>query len=277
MGNTFEECRAASRKAASVLNYLGLQDAVRKRRDPSTSPGAWSGSIVLTDADTVDLILSQERWDKAKGMVTWINSQIHIGPTIDFKVLESYRGFLIYICRTYPAINPYLKGVHLTLDSWRPWRKDDGWKLTLAEIRAAYEEKGDNTYASLSRGSAPKLVTWVPRLVEDIGALVTLFSTDSPPRRQIRPSRTAVACYKFGDASGVGFGSSLVIDNVLHYRHGQWDIRHSLESSNFRELANLIYAIEEAVKKGLLNDAELFVFTDNTAAESAFYKGTSSS
>jgi hypothetical protein len=149
--------------------------------------------------------------------------------------------------------------------------------MTLAEIRAAYEEKGDGLCVSLSSDSAPKHVSWIPRLVDDIEALEALFSSDAPPRRQVRPSLTAVAYYKFGDASGVGFGSSLIIDNVVHYRHGQWDIRHALESSNFRELANLIYAIEEAVKKGLLNDAELFVFTDNTTAESAFYKGTSSS
>ena len=122
-----------------------------------------------------------------------------------------------------------------------------------------------------------KRVKWVPRFKDDLEALSELFESDTPPRRPIRPVSTAIACYKFGDASGVGFGSSLIINGVIYYRHGQWNTRHSLESSNFRELANLIYAIEEAVGKGLLDDAELFVFTDNTSAESAFYKGTSSS
>jgi hypothetical protein len=35
-----------------------------------------------------------------------------------------------------------LKGIHLTLDSWRPWRKEDGWKYALREIWTILEEKG---------------------------------------------------------------------------------------------------------------------------------------
>jgi hypothetical protein len=42
-------------------------------------------------------------------------------------------------------------------------------------------------------------------------------------------------------------------------------------------LANLIYTIKDAYKKQLLNDVELFFFTDNSTAEVAFYKGTSMS
>jgi len=61
------------------------------------------------------------------------------------------------------------------------------------------------------------------------------------------------------------------------YRHGQWSADHSRESSNFCELANLVYAIEDNHSKSLLDDAELFLFTDNTTAEAGFYKGTSSS
>ncbi len=51
----------------------------------------------------------------------------------------------------------------------------------------------------------------------------------------------------------------------------------SEESSNFRELANLVLAIEDAHRRGLLKDAEIFLFTDNSTAELAFYNGTSSS
>ena len=27
------------------------------------------------------------------------------------------------------AMTPYMKGVHLTLDSWRPYRDGEGWRL----------------------------------------------------------------------------------------------------------------------------------------------------
>jgi hypothetical protein len=45
------------------------------------------------------------------------------------KPMESIRGFLNYVTRTYESITPYLKGVHLTLDHWRPDRDEDGWKI----------------------------------------------------------------------------------------------------------------------------------------------------
>jgi hypothetical protein len=44
----YDECRLVSRRVASLANYLGLQDAARKCRDPSGSTGPWAGSIVCT-------------------------------------------------------------------------------------------------------------------------------------------------------------------------------------------------------------------------------------
>jgi hypothetical protein len=63
----------------------------------------------------------------------------------------------------------------------------------------------------------------------------------------------------------------------LCYKSGQWDEVHTKQSSNFRELGNLIYTIEEQLSIGQLRDTELFIFTDNSTAESAFYNGTASS
>ena len=36
--------------------------------------------------------------------------------------IESTRGLLIYFSRKYRDMNPYLKRIHLTLDSWIPYR-----------------------------------------------------------------------------------------------------------------------------------------------------------
>jgi hypothetical protein len=68
-GSSWKECWEAARKAASRLNFLGIQDAPRKRRDSSQSPGAWSGSVVRTGPDGVHVLTSQEKWDKAKGLL----------------------------------------------------------------------------------------------------------------------------------------------------------------------------------------------------------------
>ena len=87
-----------------------------------------------------------------------------------------------------------------------------------------------------------------------------------------------MAIYGFGDASGFGFGSTLLKDGKILYRLGQWNNEIANESSNFREFRNLIEAVEEHTRDGHLNNCELFLFTDNTTAESAFYnKGTSKS
>lgn len=49
------------------------------------------------------------------------------------------------------------------------------------------------------------------------------------------------------------------------------DFDHS--SSNFRELLNLVIALEEGVASGLMVDMEVFIFTDISTEEGCFYRG----
>ncbi len=151
--------------------------------------------------------------------------------------------------------------------------------MTILEMcTAMLEKEGHDTLSPLTNiDHAPKYVSWVPRLWNDVQALREVFKCPHPPRHQVRPKKMAVTIYQFGDASGQGFGSSLALRNVIYYGHGQWHTRHADESSNFHELGNLIFAIEDAHSQGLLDNAELFFFTDNSTAEAVFYKGTSSS
>ena len=51
--------------------------------------------------------------------------------------MESIIGFLIYIARKYRYINPYLKGVHLMLDSWILYRDKYGWQLQEEDLKMA--------------------------------------------------------------------------------------------------------------------------------------------
>lgn len=271
---TYEECWGASRCVASKLNWLGVQDAARKRRPPSQEPGAWSGSVVFSSHDNVLVLVSQERWDKARLVVEWLQQALGNPTKIERKTLERHRGFLVYLGRTYPAIVPYLKGLHLTLDSWRPWRKSDGWKMSNAEVAAALSAHGYHPPQPLS---APEFVSAVPELQPHVEALATLLSSPHPPLRQVRPSGSCVVAYGFGDASGQGFGQTIDYEDGLLYSHGQW--RHDLSSdrsSNFKELYNLVLMLEEAAAAGRFANTELFLLTDNSTAEAAFYKGTSS-
>jgi hypothetical protein len=58
--------------------------------------------------------------------------------------------------------------------------------------------------------------------------------------------------------------------------HGQWASEYSEKSSNNRELGKLVLSLEEGTHHGHLKGCELFMFMDNTTAESAFHWGTSS-
>ena len=51
--------------------------------------------------------------------------------------MESIIGLLIYIARKYMDMNPYLKGLHLTLDICIPYRDKYGWQLRGEELNMA--------------------------------------------------------------------------------------------------------------------------------------------
>jgi hypothetical protein len=48
-GPDAEECWQAVRKGAATCNHLSIQDAPRKRRAASKTPGPWDGSMIYTD------------------------------------------------------------------------------------------------------------------------------------------------------------------------------------------------------------------------------------
>jgi hypothetical protein len=133
-GNTQNEAWLAACRVASVCSHLGKQDASRKRRKAST--GAWAGAIVSTDEAGVFVTISQEKWEKAQGMIAATVAEVEeCNGWMDKKTLECHRGFLLYVTRTFPVMVLYLKGFHLTMDGWRKNRDSDGWKFCNREIR----------------------------------------------------------------------------------------------------------------------------------------------
>lgn len=182
-----------------------------------------------------------------------------------------------------------MKGIHLTLDSWRDGRDSDGWKkakkkeeeklyLELYEDDEFYCEKvnvvDESTKANLG---PPKIVRPVTRLASDLEVLQKFFSADSPPWRFVRGSKVSLVKYGFGDASKSGFGSTIEVENGIAYRYGIWGTDTRDESSNYRELENLAEALEAEAALNKLQGYEIFLLTDNSTSELAFFKGTSSS
>jgi hypothetical protein len=109
--------------------------------------------------------------------------------------------------------------------------------------------------------------------------MMELTESEEAPSRVVQPGRVANAIYGFGDASKDGFGVSIEIqgEGVVMWRSGTWSQTMREESSNYREFCNLVETIESLVTRGTLRGHELFMFTDDTTSEAAFFKGTSSS
>jgi hypothetical protein len=277
VGNSKAEAWEAARRVACICNHLGIQDAPRKRREPSQIPGAWAGVMVSTDELGVYVATSQEKWNKAKEMIASLKLQVGCNPKrLVRKELEQKRGFLLYVTRSYPATVPYLKGLHLTIDGWRQGRDEEGWRCMDREAREV-EESGDHPESA--PGDGPILVVAKPRLVQDLEALTLLFHHERPPLRRVRSSTVVEVYYGFGDASQDGFGFTMQeqTSDRVHYRFGQWCNDVSEATSNYRELVNLVDRLETMVRKEKLMGSEVYLFTDNSTAEAVYYKGNSSS
>jgi hypothetical protein len=130
---------------------------------------------------------------------------------VNYKEFESDLGFLIYVTQTFPCMQPYLKGFHLTLHSWRPNCDEEGWKLASSKMGRERDdwpgeiEMGDG---SVSEESHPTRVKVVRRLKDGLRALKTLTESEILPLRLVHPSTVHSVQYGFGDASGAGFGST---------------------------------------------------------------------
>ena len=59
---------------------------------------------------------------------------------------------------------------------------------------------------------------------EHLHALVDMFSVVEPVLRLVRGSAILEALYIFGDASGLGFGSSWISEKEVKYRFGVWGL-----------------------------------------------------
>jgi hypothetical protein len=326
---------------------LGIQDATRKRRPPSLNAGPWKGSVVNTSNNKVTVLATREKWVKLKAILIWLEEELENPQGIDHKLLEQKRGFLVHMVQTYPSLNPYLKGAHGTLDSWRRNRDVNGFRIHDDKKRSHWdgsssplvddepepkrqrvkdvggiktkpktrpkmnEKKGDlltpkksverpepmfadpedplsweekfgnfnlSQFGESELVRPPVRVRPVKRLKADVRAMMVLTRSEEPPSRSVRPGKRATAIYGFGDASKDGFGASFEIEGVgLVWRSGNWNWSMRDESSNYREFRNIVEIIESRVADGSLCGHELFMFTDNSTAEAAFFKGTSTS
>ena len=242
------------------------------------------------------MLTSQEKWDRMKAICEHWCGILGKGDTdLDFKRLRSDQGFMVYVTQTYPGMKPYLKGFHLSLETWRGGRDSKGWKLPKQQESVTKEEGTDATTSSLDNlkvdlitrsltgrdgpndGPASGVTQAAPPFQQDLDAILHLAEGDTPRMRCVQSKRTLTAYYGFGDASLAGFGSTVARPDGLYGRFGIWGKDAEDQSSNYRELRNLVKTVEEEALDGYLTGGEFWLFTDNTTAEGCFFRVGSSS
>jgi hypothetical protein len=157
----------------------------------------------------------------------------------------------------------YLKGIHLTLDGWRSGRNEEGWKRSPADMEQLRRHGDPEGALKALSEEAPSLVIPVPRLEQELKALLALTDTLVPPERAVRSKHLLQVCYGFGDASGEGFGGIILFDGVVEWESGSWKEFYKTESSNSREFENLVQRLETFAQAHLGAAIEVFMFTDN--------------
>ena len=192
---------------------------------------------------------------------------------IHYKTTEQLVGFIVYVAQTYTNLFPYLKGIYLTLNSWRKGRDSEGWlKLEMKRLRRLNRIEPD--------GKPPVWVEIMPQFYTDIAALMDLTKYKDPPDLPVRASNDR-AVYCIGDASGSGFGNMVWIQGgkVVDAEFGNWTFEVSeTNSSNFRESANLVIKLKRLILENRIQKgSEVFVVTDNFVAEATFFKGSAKS
>ena len=280
----------AARQIASRIEYLGSQDAPRKRR---VDKGPWAGTVFNTENGAVTLTVTQQKWDKAKKLVQELKEEIAEKPIdgimLNYKRLEQIRGFLCHLAMTHSVLFPYLKGFHLTLSSHLKNRDDEGWKLTDLDYIAYLEDKTEKQQLTddekervvqsmpTSNPKPPIFIKPVKLFFTCLEALDLFFRAETPPLVYVRTEKVFMAVYGFMDASGSGFGSSFDRDNKTTYRMGVWGKDDEHNSSNWKEFQNFVESLEHEYSLGTLDGALMILAVDNATVESCIYKGNSSS
>ena len=287
IGCSEEHCQLITHQVETRMGYLGLQDATRKRRPVSPSPGEWTGSIIRAVKGTgLFVTVSVKKWEKIKAILQEVRDSFTSGvhrPKFELKELERKVGFLVHVAMAYPIMFPFLKGFYLTMNSWRSGRDKNDWKLPAGAYQAylaftrGREVESSRDSRKAYEDESPREVVSSPELLQHVESLLELFSEAEPTLRLVRGTAVVEVVYVFGDASGSGFGSSWcgAEEKKTSWRFGVWGAESKDSSSNYRELRNLTETLEEMGIKGDLQGREVFLFTDNMVSEAIVAKGSS--
>jgi hypothetical protein len=201
--------------------------------------------MVYTDdrAAGVRMLVSRKKWAKAKRLLATLHELVLASEWVDHKVLERIRGFLVCVARTYRPLTPFLAGLHMLIDGWRPGRDDEGWRLRKAEVEASRDSEEESDEEGLKPSGTnlpPGQVKALPRSLPDLKVMMELTAAEDPPLRRVRARSKVNILYCYGDASRSGFGWCIDFGDRVPYELGEWCELIQEATSNYRELRNLV-------------------------------------
>jgi hypothetical protein len=91
------------------------------------------------DEAGVSVGVVRKKWCKANRLLAKLDDLLMESEMVDHKVWGRTQGFLVYVVRTYKPMAPFILGFHLTIDSWRPGRDEEVWKLQQSQEEASLE------------------------------------------------------------------------------------------------------------------------------------------
>jgi hypothetical protein len=156
----------------------------------SRYPGPWAGSMFYTDDVEAGLwvLLSRNKWDRAKRLLATLHGLVLASEWVDHKVLERIRGFSVYVVHTYHPLTPFIMGLNMSIYGWRSGRGDEGWILREDEVvdsREPEDERDSEKPPALVPLQPPRRVKAVPRLLADLEVMRMLTAVEDPPLRRV--------------------------------------------------------------------------------------------
>ena len=111
IGASLKNAWQLARQIALGLQYLGIQDTLRKQR---IDKGLWTGTVYKASDAEVVVTITVDKWNQVKSYISDLVSDTGWAPSLDalwtqpipsseldFKSLEQIQGYLFYLAMTF--------------------------------------------------------------------------------------------------------------------------------------------------------------------------------
>jgi hypothetical protein len=252
-------CDAGAHRFCTRINYLGEQNASRKRRPTTQTPGAWTGKMLWTNEPHPKKGILPEKWTLQRADLFTLEGIIDQGlePDRSFFLTVTSRG--MSQTEVYWDLRPYYKSFYNALEAWRPHRDSDGWRIDESD-----DEESDVFDAIDEKTTPPTTMRITSDVNRDLKALLCFYQEEEPVFLLVRPRDSNDVVYLGGDASAAAFGAGQQLpDGTVTVWLGNWSAKETSQGSNWREATNLARALLNQIRAGVFDGKEVWMATDN--------------